>query len=152
MRWAEVKRRPGIVEVRVNRDVETEREYVDFMVEAEQEYMKMDTEFVLVFNLNFSGVNIQQAAAWMELFERVRPVSASKLICTCVCSSSSVVLAGARLFTRLHSAVKPFHVYESEEECMSEAQRKFEHHVAPFAKVPTQWRELAFRDALPQRK
>lgn len=99
------------------------------MREAEREYSTMDTEFVLVFNLtNFSGLSIQQAAAWMELFERVRPVTESKLICTCVCSSSSVVLAGARLFTRLHSTVKPFHVYEREEECMREAQRKIQHH------------------------
>ena len=128
MRWADIRCETGIVEIRVNRDVKTDKEYSDFVLAAEREYLAMDSEFVLVFNLsNFSGVSVQQAAAWMELFERVRPVTETKLICTCVFSTSSVVLAGARLFTMLHSPIKPFHVYDNEEECMREVRKKAGH-------------------------
>ena len=125
MRWADIRCETGIVEIRVNRDVQTDEEFSDFMRTAEREYLAMESEFVLVFNLsNFGGVSVQQAAAWMELFERVRLKTETKLICTCVFSPSSVVLSGARLFTMLQSPVKPFHVYDSEEECMREVRNK----------------------------
>jgi hypothetical protein len=125
MGWADIRCESGLMEIRVNRDVQTEQDYSDFMLLAEREYLAMNTEFVLVFNLvNFSGVSTQQAAAWMELFERLRSVTERKLICTCVISTSNVVLAGARLFRTLHSPIKPFHVYESEAECMREVRQK----------------------------
>ena len=109
------------MEVHVRKSVESDASFAAFMTEAERVYVGMEASFVLIFRLDFGGVSVRQAARWMQLFERVRPVTEAKLICTCVCCSSPVVEAWARMFTTVYSSIKPFHVCKDYETCLAKA-------------------------------
>ena len=122
--WAEVHVAEHIMEVRVCKDVSSDDTFASFVDRAESAYTMKDEDFVLVFRIeNFSGVSKRQAVQWMQLFDRVRPITEARLIGTCVSSPSPVVRTGARMFTLLHSPIKPFHVFDDYATCMQTAKR-----------------------------
>lgn len=113
-----------LLEFRAERARTSDEAFLRFMDEAEREYRRMPKDFVLIFDLSdYGGVSVHQAMLWMQLFERVRSVTETNLVCTCVCAPSPIVLAGVRLFTTLYSAVKPFHVFEDRVACVDAARR-----------------------------
>ena len=108
---------PNLV-IAARRAQATDDEFRALVADAETAYRATDAPFYLVFDLlRLELVPLHQAHAWMELFERVRPITERLLLCTSLCLASPILRGGVELFLALYHPVKPLHVFGDFSEC-----------------------------------
>ena len=122
--FAQVRRSKthNILYVTVLRHSASDREFCELIECAEREYNAMAKGFVLVIDMMcMGGLPLHQAGMWMEMFQRVAPVTKERLVQTNVCFSNDLIKFAVDAFLLMYSPIKPFYTYPTREECVGEA-------------------------------
>lgn len=122
--FARVKRHANrnLLEVTALPGDSSDADFDRLVAECETAYADMPADFVLLFDLtDLQRLKPAYAQAWMRMFERVKPITKARLLCTCVVLTNPIVLMGANLFLSMYNPVKPFHMFEARDDALSKA-------------------------------
>ena len=90
----------------------TTEEFDKLVLASEHAYTEQTAPFVLIFDLTAlqRAPPVWQCTRWMRLFVRVRDTTRRFLQCSCVCTSSPLIITGVRVFRTFYDPIKPMHV------------------------------------------
>ena len=109
--------------VTVLRSDPTKEEFQSLMDATKREYIRMPKEFVLVLDvLRMNILNPMFCIAWMRLFDEVRPITSSHLLCTHVAYDSGVLQWAVNAFLNIYNPMKPLLLHTSRDACLECAQ------------------------------
>ena len=113
-----IELRENVLQIRVLSARASDEEFDALLRDAEAIYANMDEEFYLVFDLCDMGLlPLHQAMKWMELFDRVKHVTETHLICTSVCLSDPLVKGAVDIFLGLYNPTRPLYTFPTLSEC-----------------------------------
>lgn len=121
------RRRGGLLVVTVLKEKATDEEFDALIDASESAYVQMPDKFCLVLDLSVMELlPLSHCIKWMELFERVKPVTEARLVCTCVCFQNPIMHSAVTLFLRMYHPIRPFYVCHDRSECIRIATSKQE--------------------------